>query len=86
MLPEIGDFPQPCPASLLFLTGRPEALAEEPLRRDRPPSCSASPDRAWPCHAVRRTAAAGRRGMLGAPPAPRASGGHWRRRTAGAAG
>jgi hypothetical protein len=51
--------PSRFPQSQLFPTGRPEVLDPgEPCSPQPHPSCSACPDRAWPCHALPRAAAA----------------------------
>jgi hypothetical protein len=61
-------------------TGRPKALDPgEPLRRSRTPPSAGCLDRAQPRHALLRTAAAGLGGVLGEPPALRASSGRRRR-------
>jgi hypothetical protein len=67
--------------------GRPEALdPEEPFSPQPHPSGSACPDRALPRYALLRAAAAGRRCVLGTPPAPwatMAAGGGGRRERRG---
>jgi hypothetical protein len=60
--------------------------ARKPLRRSRHPSCPACPDREKPRHAVLCAAFAGRRGVLGEPPARRTGRGRRRRWTVAAAG
>jgi hypothetical protein len=88
--PEVRCAPQRCLSPLFALQSRPPSASSnrwsrdlrtgKPISSQRNPSCPACPERAKPCPALLRVAFAGRRRVLGEPPARRV--GHGRRRRA----